>query len=121
MARNNVKPLTEEQRIAFNKKYVFEYDFKTDEIIVKFTNYGRITTHNSNKNFSINSNIRKITFTVDAINIWKELYVDKETRESLIDVQNAANNLYVTYQEISLDSVKRFIRNWDGSMKVKEI
>lgn len=116
MARNNIKLLTNSQRVALNDKYIFEH--KDNMILVKLHDYGRITAHPDDKPFSINSSIRKITFSIDAINIWKELYKDPKTRESLVNVQHAVNELYVTYQPVDISSVKKFMKD---SIKVKKI
>lgn len=109
MSRNNIKLLTERQRAEFKEKYYFEYE--PGYVVVKLYDYGRITKHPDNKSFHINSTIRKLIFSVDAIDIWKTLYKDPKTRISLIDVQHAVNSLYVMYQPITLKNVTNFLKN----------
>lgn len=116
MSRNNVKLLTDQQRIDLKSEYYFEHE--DGFILVKLYHYGRVTKHPDDKPFHINSPIRKVCFSMDAIDIWKELYKDEKTRMSLIDVQQAVNSLYVTYQPISLESVKQFLQH---SNKVHQI
>lgn len=116
MSRNNIKLLTDRQRIELKEKYYFEYE--DGFVVVKLHDYGRTTKHPDDKPFHINSTIRKIIFSLDAINIWKELYLDEKTRASLIDVQHAVNSLYVMYQPINVASVRKFMK--DG-IKVKKI
>ena len=116
MSRNNVKLLTDRQRIELKEKYYFEYE--EGFVVVKLHDYGRITKHPDNKSFHINSPIRKVVFSLDAIRIWKELYADEKTRASLIDVQHAVNSLYVMYQPINTESVKKFMKD---AIKVKKI
>lgn len=116
MPRNNIKLLTDRQRIALKEKYYFEYE--DGNVVVKLHGYGRSTKHPDDKPFHINSKIRKLVFSVDGINIWKELYVDERTRVSLIDVQHAVNSLYVMYQPVTVESVKKFMKD---CIKVKKI
>lgn len=116
MARNNVKLLNEKQLDELNSHYYFEPD--GDDILVKIYHYGRITRHPMSENFSINAKIRKLVFTTEAMNIWREIYDDEKTRKSLIDIQNAVNSLYVMYQPITKDSVMKVLRD---SAKIKRV
>lgn len=116
MARNNIKLLTERQRLALKEKYYFEYE--PGYVVVKLHDYGRSTKHPDDRPFHINSTIRKLIFSVDAINIWKQLYDDEKTRTSLIDIQHAVNSLSVMYQPVNLDTVKKFMKD---SVKIKKI
>lgn len=106
--RNNVKLLTGRQLEKFNEKYRFTLD-EDDNIVVTLSNYGRVTKHDSKKGFSINSDIRKITFSIDAIELWKELKEESEC--SLIDVQQAYNILTLSYEIPTIDSIKRLIKS----------
>lgn len=104
--RNNVKLLTERQLEKFNEKYRFALD-EDDNIVVTLLNYGRVTKHDSKKGFSINSDIRKVTFSIEAIEFWKEL--KKESEYSLIDIQQAYNILTLSYEIPTIDSIKCLI------------
>ena len=106
--RNNVKLLTERQLEKFNEKYQFALD-EDDNIVATLSNYGRVTKHDSKKGFSINSDIRKITFSTEAIEFWKEL--KKETNYSLVDVQQAYNILTLSYEIPTIDSIKCLIKS----------
>lgn len=102
MARSNIKLLTKDERKFFNDNYIF--DLKDDVIIVKVKKFGRIVAHSINENFSINSTIRKITITTEAIDLWIKNFI--KTKHSLIDVQNAVNALKISYQTLEYDDVK---------------
>lgn len=106
MARNNIKLLTDDELEYFKSKYYFELD--GDDVVVKLTNRDKFTRHNRYQSFSINcKELRKITFTADAIDIWSKLM--DTTPYTLVDVQQALNMLLLTYQEITLDSVLRVL------------
>lgn len=105
MAGNNVKLLTDRQLTELNRKYSFFVD--ENEIIVKVNDYNRKTRHPIDKSFSINSKIRKITISAEAISIWLEL--SKGGSYSLFAIQNAVNKLYLTYQNITLLNVKKIL------------
>lgn len=115
MARNNVKLLTAVQLEKLNQKYIFDAD--DDNIIVKIANYDRVTKHPKNEVFHINSKIRKVCFSMEAINIW--LAIRNEYAYSLFDVQQAANILYVTYCPINTDSVLKLLKN--PTQKIKRL
>lgn len=112
MSRNNVKLLTARELDTFNDKYIIECD---DEFLyVKFKYYNRCTAHPIDKPFSINSSIRKISFSIDAITIWRALK-DKYT---LFDVQQAVNTCLITYQEINESNVRKVLES--AMHKIKE-
>ena len=116
MARNNIKILSQAQLEKLNAKYYFEVDGQ--DILVGLNNYQRVTRHPRDKCFHINSKTdvkRKICFSKEAINIWLACKENK-LKLSLFDVQNAVNNLTVTYQPVSYDNVVRF---FNRSMKIK--
>ena len=102
MSRNNIKLLSKEQLKQLNRKYYFEAD--DENIIVKLYNYNRITFHSKIKPFHINCKIRKVCFSMEAINAWLKLYDQKE-KYSLFDVQQAANILTITYQTVDENSI----------------
>lgn len=105
MAGNNIKLLTDRQLVALDEKYSFDID--GEDIIVKVKDYNRETRHPIDKSFSINSKIRKITLSSDAILIWSQFY--KSGPYSLFEVQNAINKLYLTYQDITITNVKKIL------------
>ena len=107
MSRNNVKLLTATQLDKLNDKY--EFFVEDNDIVVKMRHYNRSTKHPLDKSFFINSKIRKISFSLDAINLWLKL--KDETKYTLLDIQQAVNSAYVLYIEINekniLDLLKK--------------
>lgn len=101
----NIKLLSNEQRVKLSQIYNFE--LKDDTIIVTTKNYSRKTAHSCNESFSINSPIRKITITPDAIQMWSKLNFEYH----LINIQQIVNYLAITYQDINVDNVKNFLRD----------
>lgn len=119
MAKNNIKLLTHEQLRQFNTKYTILLE--DDKICVKTVNYAKITRHDSDKPFHINAkNIRKIQFSVDAINIWKKFCLSyKDNVFTLFDVQQAVNKLIVMYQKPTFENVKQLLER--DTTKIKRI
>ena len=114
MTGNNVKLLTNEQLSTLKKEYSFTLE--NNKIFVKTTSLNRIVCHDATKSFHINTKLRKISFTLLAINIWKELY--NEYVVNLIDVQQAVNTLQITFQTIDKDSVIKILAG--QNIKIKE-
>lgn len=112
MTKNHIKLLTGSEQRAFNEKYKFTVT--DNKIAVSVSGYNRITLHDIDKPFMINSKIRKITFTVEAINLWLMLKDD----HSLVDVQQAVNYLIVSYQPVT---VKNVLKALDFHLKVKNV
>lgn len=112
MSRNNIKLLTARQLDFFNDKYVIECD--DENVYVTFKYYKRRTPHPINKPFDINSEVRKISFTVEAISLWRKMK-DKYT---LFDVQQAVNICHVTYQDVNESNVRKALKS--PLYKIKE-
>lgn len=108
MTRNNIKLLTPAQLDKLNEKYIFDVD--DENIIVRLRNYNRITKHPKNKTFHINSKIRKVCFSLDAINIWLSIR-ESYKNYSLFDVQQAVNTAYITYRPIDIQNVLTLLKN----------
>lgn len=116
MMRNNVKLLTDTQLRLFMHRYQIDYD--GTNIIVKPRLKKRYTHHDANKPFHINAkNLRKICFTMDAINIWKELYNPNTKLPSLFMVQQAVNILFISLQPIDIKHVKEILDGKDFKIK----
>ena len=116
MLRNHTKLLTTFQYEDFLKK--FRFTIEDNKIVVTTTNRQRKTYHDIDKPFAINAKkIRRLSFTMDAINIWKSMYKDGEP--NLVAVQHAVNKLSVTYQPITEANVCKLIANSD--IKIKRI
>lgn len=115
MKRNNTKLLTPRQLDELINKYDFVYDSNADSVLVECKNYQRITAHPANEKFFINSKIRKVTFTTDALDLWKKYFLN----HNLFEVQNVVNSLYLTYQPITRASVEKGLN--DSIFKIKTI
>ena len=107
MARNNIKLLTNSQLVSLCDKYIFRIE--NDKISVETVNYARKTFHDIDKPFHINSNIRKVSFSVEAIKIWKELY-ERGEKFNLFEVQHVVNKIELMYQKADLNSVYKMLR-----------
>ena len=104
MAKNNIKLLTPRELSEFNAKYRFNRN--ATHVIVSIEGYNRITLHDIDKPFTINSKIRKVTFTTEAINLWRQIDLSDC---SLLDIQQAVNYLILSYQEVNLKNVKNVL------------
>ena len=101
MPKSNIKLLTKDERQYFRDNYNFE--LQGNFVLVKFKNYGRVVAHSIFEPFSIVSKIRKITISVNAIDLWKDKFMN--SKYTLIDVQNAINALTIGYQATDYDEV----------------
>jgi len=104
MPKNNIRLLTKDERRYLNQKYSF--DVENGNVLVKTINYGKVTKHPLDKPFVINTIVRKLTISVEALAIWsKDVYKKLDNQFTLIDVQNVVNMLTVSYQEITSQAV----------------
>ena len=118
MTRNNIKLLTAKELRDLSERYVFEMDSDKKNILVKTRNGMKITYHKIDQPFRINIiGERVVVFSMDAIEIWKELY--EEYKYSLFYVQNAVNKLIVTFQKVDTERVKEILTGKD--IKIKEL
>lgn len=102
----NIKILTREELDYLVGKYLFR--MLNPEIIgVKTTTCIRENTHPINEKFAINTPIKRITISPEAIDYWNKL----NGKYHLIEVQNAINVLTVMYQEISEKTIVDQIEN----------
>lgn len=113
MSKNNVKILTDDELEFLNSRYSFELN--GDTILVKIQNYNRVTAHPADVAFSLNTKVRKIDITPDAIKIWNEHFKDKW---SLFQVQNAMNILVATYQVPEIDDIEDQLNRGDALIKI---
>lgn len=109
MARNNIKILTDEQLTILTNKYRFALDEQTSKILVRTAGYSKVTCHLSTEPFSINAKSlkRKVCFSLNAIEIWKNL----KNRYSLFQIQDSVNRLTLMYQNINEETVLAQIKN----------
>lgn len=119
MARNNVKLLTDKQLTEINGRYIFKLSEDEKNVIVTFPYYNRQTSHSVDSPFSINvKTVRRITFTKEAISFWIELQ-KKRKKYTLVEVQNAVNQLYVFYQKLNLKNVEQTLNK--TIQKIKKV
>lgn len=111
----NIKALTDDEKDWLNENYSIKYNPDVG-IIVSKNGYNRRVIHDRGQSFSINSEVRKITISKDAQELWINKYLDKYT---LIDVQAAISTLIVTYQDLTDDEIdSQLVR---ASSKIKEV
>ena len=104
MAISNIKLLTKDERYDFNKAYTLTV--KDNSVFVKFNGRNITTVHSTNENFQIYHKElkRKITIKKEAVALWNEKF--KDTKYTLIDIQNAMNALIIGYQSLDYEDVK---------------
>lgn len=98
---NNCKALSENELAFMNEKY--EFWLEGVNVCVKCKNRTRVTYHSRYEKFSINvKRIRKITYSVDAIDMFDRFLKDEKAKKfTLTDIQNALNVCRLTYQELN--------------------
>ena len=112
MTKNNVKILTYDEIAFLKSRYYFEVN--DNVILVKISNYNRVTAHPADKTFSLNTKVRKIDITPDAIRIWQKHF---KRSWSLFEVQNAINILLTTYQVPEVEDIEDQLKR--GTAKIK--
>lgn len=113
MSKNNTKVISYDDMLFLNGKYDFEIDGSS--ILVKIKDYNRVTAHPVNNTFSLNTKVRKIDITPQAIRLWDSKYKNKH---SLFEVQNAINILISTYQEPSDDDIDDQLKRGDAKIRI---
>ena len=114
MPRNNIKILTDGQLDELNKKYIFS--LSDDKIYVTIKDYNRITCHDVNESFFINSDIRKITINPISITYYRQ-FKEEKLPYSLFDIQQAVNILSITYQEVNKKNIINVINSFKKRME----
>lgn len=107
MPRRNIHCLSNDERDYFNSRYSFDV-IQNDNgptLVVKIVDYNRQTRRPLTKSFYIRTCIRKLTITVEAIEMWHSYFYGKQKEYSLIDIQDAMNKLTVSYQELTYENV----------------
>lgn len=104
MAGNNIKLLTKKELSNLKNLYYFKLDDSKQNILVGNNYMRRITPHPINKGFGLNSKVRVIKISKEAISIWMGL---KEY--NLFEIQQAINILKMLFQEIDTTSVKKLL------------
>lgn len=102
MPDNNRKVLSDAEIARLNTLYTFVYDAERNVITTQLSTCKRTTEHNADKPFIVISKWlgKKVSFSIDSINIWKELQATKSTAKyTLLDVHNTVNKLKLMYQK----------------------
>ncbi len=107
MKQNNIKLLTLEQLNKLKDMYYFNLNESGTKVIVGNTHYKRETYHPINENFSLNSKIRIVTITKEAIQIWIKL----KKKYNLFDIQQVVYILSMMSQEVTTTLVKKLLDN----------
>ena len=114
MSHNNLKALSKSEMKYLNGRYSFELE--GSQVLVRINNYNRVTAHSVNERFSLNTKVRKIDITPEAIRMWKNKFMHKYT---LLDVQNAINTLISTYQMPDIVDVESQLKR--GTAEIETI
>ena len=116
MSKNNLSILSKDDLKYLNDTYEITIDDNQSMLFVKPKHYDRTVCHPTNRNFAINSKVKKVTITVEAIEIWKKHFKEY----SLFDVQNAINTLIIMYQHPEETNVLEQLKKTDNRIKRKE-
>ena len=114
MGKNNIKVISSSEMEYLNSRYSFSIE--GNQILVKIKNYNRVTAHPANASFSLNTKVRKLDITPEAVKLWNDSFKDKH---SLFEVQNAINILISTYQTPSFEEVAEQLKR--GTAEIKTI
>lgn len=84
---------------------LYDISIEGDNVVVKCKNYTRTRVHPKNEEFCINSKVKRITFTKDAIDFFEK----HQSKYTLIEVQNVVNILSISLQNITEENIKRIL------------
>lgn len=115
MPGRNTKALTDDEIKSLKEFYTFEV--KDEFVIVRCKTKNVSTAHDINHPFFVKNKDRKITFRPDIIKLWIDKFYSKGF--DLLDIQNAANVLYILKQPIDFDSIENYLNR--GSSKITKI
>lgn len=123
MPANNCRVLSDELLAQLNDKYSVVYNPDDNTLVVSLKKMRRTTVHNADGWFHINSKVKpkkKIVFSREVIEIFKELQQDAKTKYiTIFDAQNAANKLRVMYQKITKQKIIELcMKGFDGIKRI---
>ena len=107
----NLKVLSEDELKYFLDRYTIK--IVGSYVLVHCENPKRNTVHNMNDSFSLTTPVRKIKISKDAINYWKDVFMDKY---SLIEVQNAMNFLQITYRTVNISQLTKQLKKMNQNI-----
>ncbi len=114
MPGRNTKALTDLERQSFKDAYIITV--KDDIIMVRSKNVNKTTAHSIDSQFFLLNKGRKITFSTKVMKMWIDTLKDKNF--DLIDVQNAANVLYILKQPITAETIEAYLHRGDSKITV---
>lgn len=124
MPDNNRKILSNYNLTMLELNSYFTYDPVRNVIITNFYNLQKTTEHPANKGFIMFSKKlgKKITFGIEAINIWIKFQSDENlSKYSLYTVNNAVNKLRIMYQPINESKVIDMLKSeFNGIQTIKK-
>lgn len=124
MPDNNRRVLSDSVLSRLKAIYSFEYNAEDNVIITRLSTCKKTTIHDASQQFHINCRRlkKKVVFSMDAINIWKDFSKDKKlSGYSLLDVNNTVNLLKTMYQIPTYDNVSNALKdNFRGIKKLGE-
>lgn len=102
----NIRILNNEEIDYLKERYIFELVDAGEDVYVavKTSTFHRKVLHDAKASFSINTPIKRITITPEAVNYWKELQ-----QYDLITIQNTINCLSIMYQAVSKEEIVKQI------------
>ncbi len=105
MEGNNIKLLTQKELSNLKDLYYFKLDEAGQNVLVGNNYFKRITPHPVDEGFGLNSKVRVIKISKEAIQIW----IDLNEEYNLFDIQQAINILKIMFQEIDAASIKELL------------
>lgn len=102
---NNMKLLTSEELSKLKDIYRFELDESKENVVVVNNYYTRSTPHPISDNFTLNSKVRVITISKEAIKVWLEL----EQKYNLFEVQQVVYILQMMMQKVDTTLVEELL------------
>lgn len=100
----NIKVLTKQERLYFLERYKFTKEGNT--VFVQINNYRKVTAHKIEDGININSKVRRLKLSSEALKYWATYF---ENKYSPVEVQNAMNFLTISYKEINAASIEATI------------
>lgn len=98
---SRLRLLSKTERQYFNNNYNFK--LHDNMLLVSKKDFNRVVAHSITSDFCINSPIRKIKISAEAIQMWKTYF--EKSKYSVVDIQNAINILTMSYQKIGYEEV----------------
>ena len=109
MNLNNIKLLTDSEVEYLNDKFIFSLDESKKFVLVGNKYYNRVTWHPIDQTFSLNTRVKRVSFNPKIIRIWINLN-EEGISCTLFDVKQAVAKLYITYQELTDEAIKKSVK-----------